>query len=119
MTRPIKFRAWDKQQRRMVEVKDIHFHNRGFISSICPNHRAQILIPEQFDLMQFTGLHDKNGNEIWEGDLIKDEHGTVGEVVWDIDEVGFIAKPKQGIHQFNNCFGLYANLHEVVGNIHE
>ena len=58
MPREIKFRAWDKE-------------SKLFENPINDYHTFQWYQKDRFVLMQFTGLHDKNGKEIYEGDLIK------------------------------------------------
>ena len=67
--REIKFRAWDRVLKTMCDVQTIRFNDMtiSFISNGCsqPNR-----ILDSVELMQYTGLKDKNGkNEIYEGDI--------------------------------------------------
>ena len=121
--RPIKFRAWENpmpeswcKERGITFVPDF----KGQMLDV--NHWTINMLgsTEGYKTMQFTGLYDKNGKEIWEGDIVRNEHGTVCAVVWKEDECGFIAtKPYDG---YPNCytydFSLYPGLHEVLGNIY-
>jgi len=115
--REIKFRAWHKEEKIMGEVlgidilhKEIFFLNED---ADCYGHTDF----KDIELMQYTGLKDKNGKEIYEGDIVI-HYSKMHKIIFNAEETRFVLRDDE--FELEIPFTNNNNKRmEIVGNIYE
>jgi len=114
MSRELKFRAWNTKEKWMdtefVIHADGHIYQDARRTYDTPNQE----IESDYDgllIMQYTGLKDKNGKEIYEGDIVTDYEGLTSHVEWQ-DGSWYLP----WISDF--LYDSYSEV-KIIGNIHE
>jgi len=135
MNREIKFRAWDEDGRQMMTVHTWsnptlvvldyrNMENPYFNKMACPQREIKNWKEKNIVLMQYTGLKDKNGKEIYEGDILGVKTKAIPYLIvkWDNDKSRFMTHG----HNFSNKTNFRESMQktkarkfEVIGNIYE
>ena len=114
MNREIKFRVWEQTSTTMDYDIDLILKNPSIIPS-----KLFLSVDSMLKIMQFTGLHDKNGKEIYEGDVLKTKYQDKAIMIWHKEFSCFcfetIDEVVKGEYQYS-----FKNVEiEIIGNIYE
>lgn len=115
--RNIKFRVWNSDENKFENLSDIIITIDELGVDIYRNNGSVLY---DYELNQYTGLKDKNGKGVYEGDIIKYSHKAVGKINRVVNyKYGMfgIKGIIEGMHiPFANILD---NEYEVIGNIYE
>ena len=119
----IKFRAWHNELGRMMSISDMWF-NVDSLGEIGLNDAVMndyiTVSPDEIELMQSTGLKDKNGKEVFVGDIIKCTRGCPHEVYLEKEYGGTYIGGMPAIYLKGIREGYaWTDHEEILGNIYE
>lgn len=113
-----KFRAWLKNDREMIDADEIHWDD-GHLDFIGDGITFMRKADEVI-LMQSTGLQDKNGQEVFVGDIIKCTRGCPHEVYIEKEYAGIFIGGMPAVYLKGLNVGYaWTGSEEIIGNIYE
>jgi len=121
----MKLKAWDNHEKRWAKTHEIEgelfINPESGDTGVFYIHDHSASGKLHYTVVKSTGLKDRHGKEIWEGDKLKSSNGLVFVVTWNQERFGFQikAKDKHGIEYEKGFQSQVESDLEVIGNIYE
>ena len=116
----VRYRAWHKTWEELGKVKRIRFDDEGNVTTVL--FEGKILgvdtHADEIELMQSTELFDKNGKEIFEGDILGTKDGLLNGIIEYRTDLGMWTNSLLRYNNFERLCSI-ASDREIIGNIYE
>ena len=116
-----RYRAWHRELGRMMLIKNMWFQD-GSVEELELNDTVMndyiTAYPDEIELMQSTGLFDKNNKEIFEGDILGTKDGLLDGIVEYRTDLGMWTNSLIRYNNFERLCSV-ASDREILGNIYE
>ena len=125
MSREIRFRAWDKKEKAMASVENLNFEFNMANLHFSHDYFKDNIDLNEVELMQFTGLQDRSGREIFEGDILQSiDGGVIKEVRFNTFHAMFETVILKSVEEYwigsvSMLSKYICDNYHVIGNIYE
>lgn len=115
-----KYRVWDKELQTMLDVSLIDFKKRVLVGEHWEFGETNLMNFDEIELMQSTGLFDRNGKEVFVSDIVKCTRGCLHEVYLEKEYGGTFIGGMPAIYLKGLSEGYaWTEDEEIIGNIYE